>query len=304
MDKLQGMSVFVQIVERGSLTAAAEALGKSLPSVVRILASLEDALQVRLLNRTTRRIALTEEGRVYLERCRRILAEIEDAELELGWHQAEPRGLITVTAPVRFGEMHVAPAVARFLRRYRQVQVKLLLLDRVIDILDEGVDVAVRIAPLADSSLIAKPVSSIRQVVCVSPQLLAETGRPERPEDLSGLPCVRFTGISAGSLWRFRENGKPLPVSVSGSLSCNQVSPSVSACIAGLGFGMFLSYQVMPEVRRGELELVLTEFEPEPLPLSLVFPQNRLLSTRVRSFVDWMAQVLPESLTAEKGDRA
>jgi DNA-binding transcriptional LysR family regulator len=296
MDKLQAMSVFVQIAERGSLTAAADALGKSLPAVVRILASLEASLQVRLFNRTTRRIALTEEGRFYLERCRRILGDIEDAELTLGQHETEPRGVITVTAPVRFGEMHVAPAVTHFLRRYRQLQVRLLLLDRVIDMLEEGVDVAVRIAPLADSSLIAKPIGAIRQVVCASPELLAETGQPQRPEDLSRLPCVRFTGISAASTWRFRENGRDLTVPVNASFNCNQVGPSVNACIAGLGFGMFYCYQVMPAVRRGELQLLLTEFEPDPLPLSLVFPQNRLLSPRVRSFVDWMAQALPASL--------
>lgn len=304
MDKLNAMSVFVHIAERGSLTAAADAMGKSLPSVVRILASLEDTLEVRLFNRTTRRITLTEEGRVYLERCRRILAEIEDAELTLGQHETEPRGVITVTAPVRFGEMHVAPAVTRFLQRYRRMQVRLLLVDRVIDMLEEGVDVAVRIAPLADSSLIAKPIGRIRQVVCASPALLAETGIPRRPEELSRLPCVRFTGLSSGSVWRFREDGKSLSVTVDGSLICNQADSSVQACIAGLGFGMLLGYQVMPAVRRGELQLVLTEFEPDPLPLSLVFPQNRLPSSRVKSFVDWMAEALPESLDAGARDSA
>ena len=179
MDKLQAMAVFVQIAERGSLTAATETLDKSLPSVVRILASLEEALRVRLFNRTTRRIALTEEGRIYLESCRRILAEIDDAESALGQDEAEPHGTITVTAPVRFGEMHVAPAVTRFLQRYPEVQVKLLLLDRVIDMLEEGVDVAVRIAPLADSSLVAKAVGHIRRVVCGESQA-ARRGRSAR----------------------------------------------------------------------------------------------------------------------------
>jgi len=303
MDKLQAMAVFVQIADRGSLTAAAEALGKSLPSVVRILASLEDTLQVRLLNRTTRRIGLTEEGRMYLESCRRILTEIDDAESALGQNDVEPHGVITVTAPVRFGEMHVAPAVTQFLQRRPQLQVRLLLLDRVIDMLEEGVDLAVRIAPLADSSLVAKPIGQIRQVVCASPKLLTATGQPARPEDLAGLPCVRFTGVSTGSVWHFLRNGKSLPISVDGSLSCNQVGPAVNACIAGLGFGMFLCYQVMPAVRRGELQLVLTQFEQDPVPLSLVFPHSRLLSTRVRSFVDWMTQALPESLEAGIQDR-
>ncbi|MCP5407422.1 MAG: LysR family transcriptional regulator [Chromatiaceae bacterium] len=300
MDKLQAMAVFVQIAERGSLTAAAEVLDKSLPSVVRILASLEENLQTRLFNRTTRRIALTEEGRTYLESCRRLLADIDDAESALGQDETEPRGMITVTAPVRFGEMHVAPAVTRFLQHYTQVQVRLLLLDRVIDMLEEGVDVAVRIAPLTDSSLVAKPVGRIRQVVCASPKLIQEVGKPGRPKELAELPCIRFTGISSGSVWHFFRDGKPVPVSVNGSLSCNQVNPAVNACIAGLGFGMFLCYQVMPAVRRGELELVLTDFEPDPLPLSLVFPHRRLSSTRLRIFVDWMAEAIPESLQANE----
>lgn len=300
MDKLQAMAVFVQIAERGSLTAAAEVLDKSLPSVVRILASLEENLQTRLFNRTTRRIALTEEGRIYLESCRRLLADIDDAESALGQDETEPRGMITVTAPVRFGEMHVAPAVTRFLQHYTQVQVRLLLLDRVIDMLEEGVDVAVRIAPLTDSSLVAKPVGRIRQVVCASPKLIQEVGKPGRPKELAELPCIRFTGISSGSVWHFFRDGKPVPVTVNGSLSCNQVNPAVNACIAGLGFGMFLCYQVMPAVRRGELELVLTDFEPDPLPLSLVFPHRRLSSTRLRIFVDWMAEAIPESLQANE----
>ncbi|MGB5199186.1 MAG: LysR family transcriptional regulator [Sedimenticolaceae bacterium] len=296
MDKLQAMSVFVQIAERGSLTAAAEAIGKSLPSVVRILASLEEKLQARLLNRTTRRLSLTEEGRFYLESCRRILAEIDDAEAMLGRQQTTPSGLINVTAPVRFGEMHVAPAINTYLQRYPSVRIRLLLLDRTIDLLEEGIDVAIRIAPLADSSLIARRVGHIRQLTCASPDLLRTHGRPVRPEALSELPCIRFTGLSAASAWRFNDGGKSLTVSIDGPLTCNQVKASVEACVDGLGFGRFLCYQVMPAVRRGELDIVLQDFEPKPTPLSLVFLENRLLSTRIRTFVDWMAQVLPESL--------
>jgi len=296
VDKLHAMSVFVQIAERGSLTGAAEAIGKSLPSVVRILANLEDTLQARLLNRTTRRLSLTEEGRIYLESCRRILAQIDDAEAAVGQQQTTPSGLINVTAPVRFGELHVAPAINAYLQRYPSVRIRLLLLDRTIDMLEEGIDVAIRIAPLADSSLIARSVGQIRQVVCASPDLLERHGRPERPEALSELPCVRFTGLSSASVWRFDDGRKRLAVSIDGPLTCNQVNASVQACIDGLGFGRFLCYQVMPAVRRGELKIVLQDFEPEPTPLSLLFLENRLLSTRVRTFVDWMAEALPESL--------
>jgi DNA-binding transcriptional LysR family regulator len=299
MDKLQAMTVFVKIAEQGSLTAAANALGKSLPSVVRMLAALEESLQVRLFNRTTRRIALTEEGRLYLERCRKILEEIEESELALSQNQVEPHGSITLTAPVRFGEMHVAPSVTHFLERYRQVQVNLLLLDRVVNLLDEGIDLAVRIAHLEDSSLIAKPVGEIRQVVCASPILLEESGgAPQRPERLSVLPCVRCTSISSSPVWHFDDSGKRLDVQINGAFMCNQVRASVDACVAGLGFGLFFNYQVMPWVERGKLEMILSDFEPAPLPLSLVYPHTRLMAMRVRTLVDWLARDLKHSLAS------
>jgi len=297
MDKLQAMGVFVQIAEQGSLTAAAEVLGKSLPSVVRMLASLEESLQVRLFNRTTRRIVLTEEGRFYLERCRKILADIEESELALNQDQIEPRGTITLTAPVRFGEMHVAPSVTRFLAQHPRVQINLLLLDRVVSLLDEGIDLAVRIAHLDDSSLIARPVGEIRQVVCASPGLLAASGgAPSRPQQLADSPCVRFTGISSNSIWYFHDRGKRLTVPINGAFTCNQVRASVDACVAGLGFGLFFDYQVMPWVERGELEIILRDFEPAPLPLSLVYPHTRLMAMRVRSLIDWLALDLKRSL--------
>jgi DNA-binding transcriptional LysR family regulator len=296
MDKLHAMSVFVQIAERGSLTAAAEALDKSLPTVVRILAALEDALRVRLLNRTTRRIALTEEGAVYLEQCRRILAHVEETERALGRRQAEPSGRIAITAPVRFGEMHVAPAVAGFLKRYPKTRVDLLLVDRIVDLLEEGIDLAVRIAPLADSTLVARSIGAIRPLVCASPELLQRVGRPQRPEQLIDLPCIRFDGISAGEQWDFLDQGKPLTVRFDAALRCNQVGGAVAACAAGAGFGRFFCYQVMPSIRRGTLVSVLDELTPGPLPLSLVYPHARLLSSRVRAMVDWLAEGIPRSL--------
>ncbi len=296
MDKLQAMSVFVAIAESGSLTAAAHCLGKSLPAVVRTLAALEEDLQVRLFNRTTRRIALTEEGRLYLERCRKILTEIEETERLLSNDQVEPSGTINVTAPVRFGEMHVNPAVNRFLKQYPLMQINLLLLDRVVNLLDEGIDLAVRIAPLSDSMLIAKPVAEIRQVVCASPDVLAMHGTPERPEALAKLPCVRFTGISAGSVWHFQEGAKKLFVKVGGSLRCNHIATSVNACVAGLGFGCFYSYQVMPYVEQGKLEIILEDFELPALPVSLVYQHRQLMSSKLRTFIDWMAHELDTSL--------
>jgi DNA-binding transcriptional LysR family regulator len=302
MDKLQAMDVFVKIADHGSLSAAAAAMDKSLPSVVRILAALEASLRVRLFHRTTRRIALTPEGRMYLEHCRQILADIAGAEGALTREQTALGGTVTLTAPVRFGELHVAPALARFLQRHPRVQVNLLLLDRVVDLLEEGVDLAVRIAPLDDSTLVARPIGHIRQVVCASPALLQRVGEPARPEELADLPCVRFTGISPGMAWHFRDGGKPLAVKVDAPLACNQVGASLQACAAGLGFGQFLCYQVMPWVTRGELAVVLSAYQPPPIPLSLVYPHARLMSARVRALVDWLAEDIPRSLAGD--DRA
>jgi DNA-binding transcriptional LysR family regulator len=292
MDKFQSMDIFVRIAEQGSLTAAAKSLGKSLPTVVRTLAALEESLQVRLFNRTTRRIVLTEEGRLYLEQCRKILVDVQEAEHTLTQLQSEPQGLITVTAPVRFGEMYVAPAVTNFLKRYPKTRVNLLLLDRMVDLLEEGVDVAVRIAHLSDSSLIAKPIGAAGQLVCASPDLLSRVGKPQRPEALNKLPCIGFSGISRDSEWQFLDNGKQLAVSINCLFICNQVAASLHACTAGMGFGRFLSYQVGPLIQAGKLVRVLKAFEMAPMPLSLVYPHTRLLSSRVRTMVDWLARDL------------
>jgi DNA-binding transcriptional LysR family regulator len=290
VNKLAAMQTFVAIVDGGSLTAAADALGKALPTVVRSLATLEEELGVRLLRRTTRRMSLTEEGRTYLERCRRILADVEEAEQALSSQQAEPRGELRVTAPVLFGQLKVAPAVTGFLRAYSRVKVELLLLDRVVNMVEEGIDVGIRIAPLADSSLIATRLGEVRRVVCASPSLLRRLGVPKHPRELAGAPCVHFQGLSAAPAWGFvdPDTGKPLSVPVEGPFSCNQAAASVEACAEGLGFGRFLSYQVESRVAEKRLRIVLAAFEPPPIPIHVVFAHARLMSPRIRAFVDWM----------------
>jgi DNA-binding transcriptional LysR family regulator len=297
MDKLHAMATFVQIAERGSLTAAAQGLDTSLSAVVRTLAALEANLGVRLLNRTTRRMALTAEGQQYLERCRRILAEVEDAEQALRGTAQDPSGLLRVTAPVLFGQLHVAPVVDAFLARHRRTQVELILLDRVVSLVEEGIDLAVRIGPLSDSSMVAVPVGQIRRVAVASPALLAAAGTPAHPQDLGSLPCVRFTALMPGTTWHFIENGRALAIEIAGRFACNQAATCVDACVAGLGFGLFLSYQVRRPLEAGQLKEVLTDFEPPPLPVSLVLPHTRWLAPRVRVFVDFAAGALRRVLT-------
>lgn len=296
------MQAFVEIVDRGSITAAARALGRSSPAVVRTLAALEQSLGVSLLRRTTRRSSLTEEGQVYLERCRRVLADVAEAEQAVGHARGAPRGELRVTAPVLFGQMHVTGLVLGFLRRHEHVRVELLLLDRVVDLVEERLDLAVRIGALADSSMIAIPVGAMRRVVCASPALLRRVRMPQRPEELRQHPCLRRS--AADARWRFADQGRELVVPVSGSFSSNQGAAVLEACKAGAGFAQFLHYQAAPALRAGELRVVLPAFERPPLPVSLVYADARLMTPRLRAFIDWMKARLPACLGAPEKSRA
>jgi len=293
------MEVFVRIVEAGSLTAAAGELDTSLTSVVRSLATLEGALGTRLLNRTTRRIALTDEGREYFERCRRVLAEVEEAENALSARQAQPAGKLAITAPVMFGRLHVGPVLADFLAAYPAVNAELMLFDRVVDLLDEGMDAAIRIGHLGDSSLVAVPLGATRRVVCASPDYLRRAGTPARPADLPGHRCLQFLGVAPGAEWEFAEGGKTSRVPIKAALATNQIDVALDACVKGLGCGAFLDYQVRAALTAGSLARVLQAFEPAPIPVQIVYPHSRLLSSRVRSFVDWAAPRLRQRLAAD-----
>lgn len=301
MDKLRAMNTFVRIVETGSLSAAATALDSSLSAVVRSLAQLEAALGVRLLNRTTRRLALTEEGRDYLAICQRVLAELQDAETLLGARRQSPAGKLAITAPVRFGSLHVAPLLAEFLHEHPAMSAELLLLDRVVDLLEEGLDLAVRIGELPDSTLVAVALGSTPRVVCASPVYLQRHGRPVVPADLAGHRCVRCSGLTAGTEWEFESGGRRIGVPVTGTLSTNQVDAALAACMAGLGCGRFLGYQVQQALAEGRLVRLLGEYEPPPLPIHLLYPHARLLSPRVRSFVDWAVPRLRGRVAGDVG---
>jgi len=294
MDKLKAMRTFVQIATDGSLTAAARSLGSSLPSVVRQLSDLESHLGVRLFNRSTRRISLTDEGRQYLERCTEILGAVAEAEGALAIDANEPSGSLTITAPVPFGQLYVAPAVTRFVQRYDKVRCRLLLNDRTLDLLEEGIDVGIRISHLEDSSLVAQQVAQVRRIVVASPEYLQKQGVPEHPRDLLNSNTVRVFG--RGLPWSFIDGERQFSVPVTGNLDFNQVFPAVEACLAGLGFGMFMSYQVAPHLRSGRLKAVLETFELPPRPISIVYPHARLLPARTRVFIDWMKQELQSGL--------
>jgi DNA-binding transcriptional LysR family regulator len=286
MDKLASMRTFVRIVELGSLTAAAGELGTSLPTVVRALAALERQLGVLLLKRTTRRIHLTDEGARYLERCRLILTAIQEAEDLLVSRGREPQGKLTVTASVEFGRRYVSPLLTRFLMRHSGVSAELLLLDRMVGLVEEGVDVAIRIAHLKDTSLVAVPVGTVRRVCCASERYLRRYGTPETPADVKHHRCIRHTVLAPRNDWQFRVGRRKATIPISPVLVSNNIESALNACIDGLGLGVFLSYMVAPHVRAGQLSYVLERFEPEPIPVQIVHSSSRLISNTVISFID------------------
>jgi len=290
------MTTFVRIVEAGSLTAAAERLGTSPTSVVRSLSALERALGVRLLNRTTRRMALTDEGRDYYERCRHLLLDVEEAEAALLARQVKPAGRLVITAPVMFGRLHVGPAVTDFLAAFPAVRIELLLLDRVVDLIDEGVDLAVRIGTLPESSLVAVPLGSTRRIICASPEYLALHGQPENPAELQNHRAIRINGSSLEPDWSFQEGGRLMRVAMPHILATNHIDFAIDACLRGVGCGRFFAYQVREQLAAGKLVRLLRTYEPPPLPANFAYPHARLLSSRVRAFIDRAAPTLREKL--------
>jgi DNA-binding transcriptional LysR family regulator len=286
MDKFAAMKTFVRIVDAGSLTAAADSLATSLPTVVRTLAALERELGVRLLNRTTRRIHLTDGGAQYVERCRAILSAVQEAEAALTAQRSEPQGRLSVTASVMFGRRYVAPIVSDFLRRHPNVTADLMFVDRVVNMVEEGIDVAIRIGHLADSSLVAVPVGRVRPVVCASPEYLGRRGVPRVPADIRAHACVRHTGLALRGDWPFRIGRRRVTIPIPSTISCNDIDSSLASCLSGQGLGLFLSYQTAPYRNQKKLCYVLEEFEPEPLPVHVVYQQAKLVTSKVRAFVD------------------
>ncbi len=289
------MRTFVAIVDGGSLTAAADALDRSQPAVVRSLAALENHLGARLLQRTTRRMSLTPEGSEYLERCRQIISDVDEAERAVGQDDTALRGTVRITAPVQFGQLHVVPLLPRFLETHPGASADLMLLDRNVDLVDEGIDIALRIGRLPDSGLVALPVGKLSRVVCASPSLLGRLPEPQTPQDLGDLPCVRVQNLARSSTWTFREGlSNTVAVKVSGPFSCNSVAAAVTACVNGAGFGQFLSYQVHEHLRTGQLMRVLAHFEVKAIPVNVVYPGGRFATARQLALAKFLKSELRE----------
>ena len=287
MDRLEAMRVFLAVAEASSFNAAARRLGVSPAAATRAVAALEERLGARLLHRTTRAVRLSEAGAHYLADCRRILHEVEEAEAAASGAHTEPRGTLAITAPAMFGRRHVAPVAIDFLARHPEITLRTLLVDRVVDLIDEGIDVAVRIAHLPDSSLNATRVGAVRRVVCGAPAYLAEHGTPERPVDLLRHRIITFAPGVAPPGWTFYRGTRTETVNPPARLIVNTAEVAIAAAVAGQGLTRVLSYQAAPEIRAGRLRVVLDAFEPPPIPIHVVHREARVTSGRVRAFVDF-----------------
>jgi DNA-binding transcriptional LysR family regulator len=290
VDRFDNMRVFAKVAESGSFTGAAARLGISTSMVSQHVKELEERLAARLLNRTTRKVSLTETGRAYYERCTRLLADLQETEQAVSDMHAAPRGELRINASPSFGPLHLVPAIADFTARFPAISVELMLSDRVADLIDERFDVAVRVEPLQDSSLVARQLAPCRVVVCGTPGYFEKRARPSTPADLTNHNCLTLTGSSLYRMWHLRAaDGTALHLSPVGNLRTNNVLVLLSASLAGHGLARLPTYLVSEALRSGRLVTVLDDYMPPPYTLRAVYPHNRHLSAKVRTFVDFLA---------------
>lgn len=308
MDRHAAIRIFVAIADAGTLSAAGERLGMPLATVSRHLKALEESLNTRLLTRTTRRLALTEPGRTYLETCRRVLGDLDMAERHLAGEMAEPHGQLALTAPILFGRLHVRPVVSAYLDAYPHVTARMLLVNRVVNLVEEGMDLGIRIGHLPDSAMRATTLGTVRLICCASPAYLETAGVPPEPRALLGHSCITFTSFSEPDRWGFpgratpeksregQEKRRAQSIPVQPRLIVNTAETAIDAAKAGLGIVRVLSYQAQGALKDGSLRRVLEEYEPEPIPVSLVHREDRLPQAKVQSFSELAVPLLRKAL--------
>ena len=296
MDRLESMRAFVEVVNHSGFAAAGRSLGLSRSVVNKLVAQLEATLSVQLLQRTTRRVSPTDIGRAYYERCVNILAEVAAAETVVTELQAEPQGTLRINAPMSFGTMYLATAIAQFMNRYPDIQVQLTLNDRFIDLIEEGFDITLRIAELkTDEALVVKPLASIHRVICAAPRYLNERGTPRHPSELQQHDCLSYGHLAATSQWQLRdENGKPLTIDLRCRGYSNNGEVLREAAIAGVGIALLPTFIIGQALRAGQLTTLLTDYCPPPLTAYLSYATNRHLSTKIQLLIaflhDWFKQ--------------
>lgn len=295
MDRLHLMTVFVAVAEEEGFAGAARRLGMSPPTVTRAIAALEEHLGVKLFTRTTRFVRVSEAGQRYLDDARRVIAYADAADQAAQEANTEPRGNISVTASVLFGRMHVMSGIIDYMQRYPAVEVSVVFVDRVVNLLEEGIDVAIRIGELPDSSYKALRVGSVRRVLCASPAYLAEHGVPETPESLSTHKIIVARGLNAAAEFKFVENKRTNTIKVKPRLTVTDTASAIEAAENGLGITSLISYQIGPQLASGALKVILKDYELKPVPVHIVHSEDRYPSAKVRTFIDLIAERLRAS---------
>jgi DNA-binding transcriptional LysR family regulator len=291
MDRIDAMQAFVAVADLKGFAPAARKLGLSPSGVTRLIAALEDRLGARLLQRTTRQVALTDVGARYLERVRRILADVEEAEGSVQAERTRPSGRLVVSAPIGFGRLHVSPVMSAYLTRYPEVSGELRLTDRIVNLVEDGVDLAVRIGHLPDSTLVARHVGEMRRIVVASSGYLRRRGEPRTPQAIASHDTIQFGATAASPDWQFVENGTEIRVACTPRLITNSADAAIQHAEQGGGLTRVLAYQAAEAIKGGRLRIVLQKFEQPPLPIHIVYPTSRLLSAKVRTFVDLVTEI-------------
>ena len=288
MDTIDGMRTYVGVVSEGSFSRAAERLGMSPQLVSKYVAQLEARLGARLINRSTRKLSITEVGQAYYERCRDVLADIEEMENAVGDEAVAARGTLRINAPMTFGTMHLSRAIAEYQQGQPNVTLDLTLDDRVVDIVSEGYDIAIRIGRMQESSLVARKLAPVRLVVCAAPEYLAARGTPDVPEDLAEHDCLRHSLSSDADRWRFRKGDETFDMNVTGSFLANNGDAIRLAALAGRGLALQPTFIVGNDIREGLLQRVLQDYEVDPMGVYAVYAHRKYLSGKVRTFVDYL----------------
>ena len=291
MDRIDAMQTFVAVADLQGFAPAARKLGLSPSGVTRLIAALEDRLGARLLQRTTRSVTLTDVGARYLERARRILSDVEEAEGSAQAERTRPSGRLVVSAPVGFGRLHVSPVMSAYLKRYPEVSAELRLADRMVNLVEDGVDIAVRIGHLPDSSLVARHVGEMRRIVVASKGYLKQRGEPKTPEAIATHETIQFGATTASPDWRFVDEGREVRVVCTPRFVTNSADAAIQYAEAGGGLTRVMAYQAAESIKAGRLKIVLAKFEQPPLPIHVVYPTSRLLSAKVRTFIDLVTEI-------------
>ena len=296
MDRLEAMSIIVAVTETGSFSAASRRLKKPVATVSRMVAELEARLKAQLFQRSSRQMTLTDAGRSYIEACKRIIEQVDDAEREVSGEYRIPKGDLAITSPWGLGHMHLLPIAVEFMNAYPEIALRLVLTDRIVDTVEENIDISIRIGNLADSNLIATKVGSVRFVLCASPLYLAEHGHPSEPAELAAHDCISIDSVAPQRSWKFIKDGREIVAPIRSRLTVSDSEAAIDAAIASAGITRVMSYKMEAARRAGQLVLMLEEYEQEPWPVHIVYAERKPVPLKLRAFLNWMTPRLKARL--------